>query len=186
MVTVWGDLWWIFPNAYIVWVIRLHTSNSADPWTTRRLGAWPSTKPQYNFIIGPSVPMIFYPQIEPTMDHVVCIYWKKSECKWTRGTQTHCSSVNCHIYLVKYIYICQIYIFGLFRAAPAAYGCSQARGWIQVAEANHSHSHSKARSKPCLQPTWPTLQLVAKPDPLTQWEWGQGSNPHSHGYWSDS
>ena len=51
-----------------------------------------------------------------------------------------------------------------FRAAPAAYGGSQARGWIRATAAghSHSHSHSKARSKPCLQLT-PRQYQILKP-----------------------
>ena len=38
----------------------------------------------------------------------------------------------------------------LFRAAPGAYGDSQARGLIGAAAAGLCHSHSNARSEPCL------------------------------------
>ena len=48
------------------------------------------------------------------------------------------------------------------RAAPEAYGSSQARGWIGAAAADLHHSHSNARSKPTLQPM---LQLTATPGP---------------------
>ena len=51
-----------------------------------------------------------------------------------------------------------IYIFGLFRAAPGAYGNSQARGRIRAAAASHSHM----RFELCLQPT---AQLTATPYP---------------------
>ena len=50
----------------------------------------------------------------------------------------------------------------LFRAAPLAYGGSQARGRIGAAATSPHHSHSHARSEPCLQPT---PQLTATPDP---------------------
>ena len=43
--------------------------------------------------------------------------------------------------------------FFLFRATPAAYGGSQARGQIRAAAADLHHSHSEARSEPHLQPT---------------------------------
>ena len=49
-----------------------------------------------------------------------------------------------------------------FRAAPVAYGGSQARGLIGVAAASLRQSHSNARSEPRLQPT---PQLLAMPDP---------------------
>ena len=54
-----------------------------------------------------------------------------------------------------------VYLF-VFRAAPMAYGGSQARGHIGATAASLFHSHRKARSEPCLQPT---PQLMAMPDP---------------------
>ena len=54
------------------------------------------------------------------------------------------------------------FIFCLFRAAPAAYGSSQARGWIRATAAGLHHSNSNARSEPHL---WRTPQLTAVPDP---------------------
>ena len=53
-----------------------------------------------------------------------------------------------------------------FRAIPAAYGISQARGQIGAAAASLHHSHSHAGSEPCL---WPTPQLMAMSNPLTHW-----------------
>ena len=52
--------------------------------------------------------------------------------------------------------------FAFFRAAPVAYGGSQARGLIRVAAASPHYSHSDPRSKPHLQPT---PQLETSPDP---------------------
>ena len=43
-----------------------------------------------------------------------------------------------------------LFIFCLFRAAPAAYGSSQARGQFGAVAAGLRHSHSNTRSKPCL------------------------------------
>ena len=68
--------------------------------------------------------------------------------------------------------------FFLFRAAPATYGISQARGQIGAATARLRHSHSHAGSEPRLQPT---PQLMAAPDPRPT-KRGQELNPHSHGY----
>ena len=51
------------------------------------------------------------------------------------------------------------FLFFFFRAAPAAYGSSQARGPIGATVAGLHHSRSNARSKPCLQPT---PQLTAR------------------------
>ena len=59
-----------------------------------------------------------------------------------------------------YLFVCLF----IFKAAPAAYGDSQARGQIGAAVASPCHSHSNARSKPPLQPT---LKLGATPDPQT-------------------
>ena len=45
-------------------------------------------------------------------------------------------------------------IFGLFfRATPTAYGGLQARGQSGAVAAGLLHSHSNARSEPCLRPT---------------------------------
>ena len=53
-----------------------------------------------------------------------------------------------------------------FRAAPEAYGSSQARGRIRTTAASLHHSHSNSGSKPCL---WPIPQFMAMPDHLTYW-----------------
>ena len=51
----------------------------------------------------------------------------------------------------------------LFRATPAAYGVSQARGLIRATAAGVvHHSHGNARSEPSLRPT---PQLMAMPTP---------------------
>jgi len=56
-----------------------------------------------------------------------------------------------------------IYLFLSFsRAAPVAYGGSQARGPIGAVAASLRHSHSHLGSEPRLQPT---PQLTAMPDP---------------------
>ena len=58
-----------------------------------------------------------------------------------------------------------------------AYRGSQARGLIRPVAAGLCHSHSNARSKPCLLPT---PQLMATLD-LQPTEQGQGLNPQPHG-----
>ena len=61
------------------------------------------------------------------------------------------------------VFICMfIYLLIIFRAAPAAYGGSQARGWIGAATAGLYRSHSITRSEPHL---WLTPQLTATIDP---------------------
>ena len=52
--------------------------------------------------------------------------------------------------------------FFAFRATPAAYGGSRARGPIGGIAVDLRHSHSNAGSEPSLQPT---PQLTATPDP---------------------
>ena len=61
----------------------------------------------------------------------------------------------------KYLEI-YIYVFCLFRAAPVAYGSSQARGLIRSAATGLHHSHSNAGSEPHPRPT---PQLTATRDP---------------------
>ena len=67
-----------------------------------------------------------------------------------------------------FLFVC----FYLFRAAPTAYGGSQARGQIRAVAAGLQHSRSNLGSEPRLRPT---PQLSATPDPLPT-ERGQGSN----------
>ena len=58
----------------------------------------------------------------------------------------------------------------LFRAAPMAYGGSQARGQIGATAAGLHHNHSHAESNQWL---WLTPQLMATPD-SSPTERGQG------------
>ena len=53
-------------------------------------------------------------------------------------------------------------IFAFSRAAPTAYGGSQARGGIRAVAAGLRHSHSNGGSEPRLPPT---PQLTATQDP---------------------
>ena len=69
-----------------------------------------------------------------------------------------------------------------FRAAPVAYGRSQARGPIRAVATGLRQSHINAGSELHLRPT---PQLTATPDPQPT-EQGQGSNPQPHGSQSDS
>ena len=52
-------------------------------------------------------------------------------------------------------------LFAISWAAPAAYGCSQARGPSRVVDTGLHQSHSNSGSEPYLQPT---PQLTATPD----------------------
>ena len=55
----------------------------------------------------------------------------------------------------------------LFRATPAAYGSSQARGRMGAAAAGQCHSHSNSGSEPHLQPT-PQLMAMPIRNPLSE------------------
>ena len=50
-------------------------------------------------------------------------------------------------------FLANVFLFLLFRAAPVAYGSSQARGRIGATAAGLHHSHSNAGSEPRLLPT---------------------------------
>ena len=58
-----------------------------------------------------------------------------------------------------------VFVFVFFRAAVTEYGSSQARVGIKDTTAGLHHSHSNARSEPCLQPI---PQLTVTADPLRE------------------
>ena len=58
-----------------------------------------------------------------------------------------------------YLFFC---LFAISLAAPAAYGCSQARGRTGAVAASLHQSHTMQGPEPRLQPT---PQLAATPDP---------------------
>ena len=63
----------------------------------------------------------------------------------------------------KAMYFAFFFFFLFFsRAAPLAYGDSQARGLIEAVATGLCQSHSNAGSEPHLQPT---PQFMATPDP---------------------
>ena len=72
------------------------------------------------------------------------------------------SHSNFQIYNTVRLFFACLFLFLLFSATPVAYGSSQTRGRIDVTAARLHHSHSNERSEPHL---WPTLQLMAMPDP---------------------
>ena len=65
-------------------------------------------------------------------------------------------------YLHFTLFFIYLSIFLLFRAAPAADGSSQARGWIGAVAAGLHHSHGNTGSQLYLRPM---PQLMATPDP---------------------
>ena len=98
----------------------------------------------------------------------VMVGWKHIEKSWVDRVKTlayggrsgpECLEWNAFIYLL-------IYSFIYFRAANAAYGSSQARGWIVATAAGLCHSHSNVESKQHLRLT---SQVTAMWDPLTHW-----------------
>ena len=68
---------------------------------------------------------------------------------------------NKHWYRKPCFFCCCCCLFAFSRAAPSAYGGSQARGRIGAVAAGLRQSHSNAGSEPHLQPT---PQLTATPD----------------------
>ena len=88
--------------------------------------------------------------------------WNNRACKLLMETQNRAAVFCCCCWVSSFGFF--FFFFGLFRAALTTYRSSQDRGQIRAAAAGHSHSHSDARSEPCLQPT---PQLMAMRDPLT-------------------
>ena len=70
-----------------------------------------------------------------------------------------CLLLQSWFFFVFFFFFC---LFAFSRAAPVAYGGSQARDPIGAVAASLRHSHSNARSEPPLRPT---PQLMATPDP---------------------
>ena len=62
---------------------------------------------------------------------------------------------------IQYVFLLFVR-FCLFRAIPAAYGGSQARGRIGAVASGLHHSHSNARCEPRLRPT-PLLTATLDP-----------------------
>ena len=70
------------------------------------------------------------------------------------------------IVVIVIIRLISVFVVFLFRAAPVAYGSSQAKGQIRAVAAGLYHSHSNARSEP---PLWPTT-AHGNTGSLTHWE----------------
>ena len=78
--------------------------------------------------------------------------------------------------IILFYFLC-VCVFAFSRAAPAAYGGSQASGLIGAVAAGPCQSHSNTGSEPRLQPA-PQLMATLDPQPTEQ---GQESNPQPHG-----
>ena len=80
----------------------------------------------------------------------------------TQGTTvrflTHCTTAGTPVPLF-------FFFFCLYRAAPLAYGGSQARGWIGAIASGLHHSHNNTRSEPHL---WPVSQQRQILNPLSE------------------
>ena len=94
--------------------------------------------------------------------------------KRQKQKQNKTKTVNFKLREFHFSFVCLFFVFCPFRATPAAYRGSQARGRIGAAAPGLCQSHSNEGSEPRLRPT---PQLMATPDPLR----GQGLNPLPHG-----
>ena len=73
-----------------------------------------------------------------------------------------CREVHLYHILILFIYLFIYCLFLSSRAAPAAYGGSQARGLIGAVATGLRHGQSSVGSEPCLQP-WPQLMAGLNP-----------------------
>ena len=86
-----------------------------------------------------------------------------------------------NVYFIILFYFI-LFIFCLFRAAPVAYGSSQARAQIGPVAASLRHSHSNAGSELCLRPTSQLdLRHSSWQHRILNTELDQGLNPRPHG-----
>ena len=101
-------------------------------------------------------------------DLFVYVYTDSPESSWRIPNPNFLYLFFRHYYSISYNYLCTCPILWVwtnwrqsllfFRAAPEAYGGSQARGPVGATTAGLYHSHSSARSELHL---WPILQLTA-------------------------
>ena len=99
-----------------------------------------------------------------------CLKWYTAKCAPFFVFQPLCSLFRstCCTHFLLFIYF---YFFGLFRAAPMAYGGSQARGQIGSVATCLCNSHSHTRSEPHLRPTpYPSIHWVRPElEPASSW-----------------
>ena len=108
---------------------------------------------------------------------VQSLAWELPYAIGTVQKQTNKQKLFSVLIFLNFLLFLLINLFLLFKAAPAADGCSQARGPIGATTAGLHHSHSNARCEPHLRPT-PQLMATLDPQPTKQ---GQESNPQPHG-----
>ena len=99
--------------------------------------------------------------------HLICAFPLGRMCLLRKSHHflTETKPVFCFVFFFVFWSFCLFFFFFFFvfsRAAPVAYGGSQARGLIRAVAAGLHHSHSNAESEPHLRPT---PQLTATLDP---------------------
>ena len=92
------------------------------------------------------------------LNDCTCIIWKFLGQGLKSRFLTNCTTAGTPIIVFKFL----LFFLCLFRAAPVAYGGSQARSLIRATAAGLWHSHSNARSELCARPT---SQPMATRDP---------------------
>ena len=120
---------------------------------------WPLWLDDLRFVLHLSRTETFDFLLTATFGAGGCMVYRwiwRSSCIWPMWRGRAYSGTLCHSWLRKWknsgfglkrvvlVFLC------LFRAAPGADGCSQARGRIGAVAAGLHHCHSNARSKPSL------------------------------------
>ena len=93
-------------------------------------------------------------------NQVICLGHNRG--KYSMETYNQAKKHSLHIKFLKILFYFIFCLFAFSRAAPAAYGGSQARGLIGAVASGPRQSHSNSGSELHLQPT---PQLMATPYP---------------------
>ena len=97
--------------------------------------------------------------LPPTLTSKSCQHLCPQSLNYADGTELYVNWLADHF--MPFFFLSFFLSFVISRAAPAAYGGSQAPGLIGTVAAGLRHSHSNAGSEPCLRPT---PQPTATPD----------------------
>lgn len=85
------------------WWLTGKQKNYSWPWSNKGVSVLTPTvkKSSDHFTVGPLYTQM---QPQPTVDCVVCTYWKKSEYKWTCTVQTvmFCNSIPLYLFLISF------------------------------------------------------------------------------------
>ena len=95
-----------------------------------------------------------------TENSLETLHFRITFCVWQKCQIFRKQKIRLSLFVGCFCFV--LFCFGLFRAAPTAYGGSQARALIGAVAANLHHSYSNSGSKPRLRPT---PQVTAMPDP---------------------